>query len=262
MRHAADRDLEPHRDHRAGARPARGDRLDRRRVHHRLAGDGPLLPHHARRADRLRLGRGPGRASARAPHGRAELDPAWSSTRSERHLRPLLPRARGPADRARLGRADRRLADPPAGDLASSSPGSTAPSATRATASGRRTWSAARSPRWRSSADDEASRLAFVDPPPQQRPARAVSLPRRQRDPARDPAPGGGARARPAPRPGHPRRSPRIPERIGHPHRALSLLRSSLPAACAFRSLTIPSQDTSTGPLRWRAASFLATSSR
>ena len=37
------------------------DRLDRRRVHHRLAGDDPLLPHHARRPDRLRLGRRPGR---------------------------------------------------------------------------------------------------------------------------------------------------------------------------------------------------------
>ena len=53
----ADRDLQPHGDHRAGARPDRGARLDRRRVHHRLAGDGPLLPDDPRRADRLRLGR-------------------------------------------------------------------------------------------------------------------------------------------------------------------------------------------------------------
>ena len=50
-------------------RPARGDRLDRRRVHHRLAGDGPLLPHHPRRPDRLRLGRRQGRL--RRPHRRA-----------------------------------------------------------------------------------------------------------------------------------------------------------------------------------------------
>ena len=57
----ADRDLEPHRDHRAGARAARGDRLDRRRVHHRLAGDDPLLPHHSGRPDRVRLGRRPDR---------------------------------------------------------------------------------------------------------------------------------------------------------------------------------------------------------
>ena len=40
---------------------ARADRLDRGRVHNRLAGDGPLLPHHPGRPDRLRLGRGKGR---------------------------------------------------------------------------------------------------------------------------------------------------------------------------------------------------------
>ena len=56
-----DRDLEPHRDHRAGARAARADRLDRGRVHHRLAGDDPLLPHDSGRTDRVRLGRGPDR---------------------------------------------------------------------------------------------------------------------------------------------------------------------------------------------------------
>ena len=59
-------DLEPHRDHRAGPGPARADRLDRGRVHNRLAGDGPLLPHHPGRPDRLRLGRGKGRLRAPA----------------------------------------------------------------------------------------------------------------------------------------------------------------------------------------------------
>ena len=42
------------------------DRLDRGRVHNRLAGDGPLLPHHPGRPDRLRLGRGQGSRSAPA----------------------------------------------------------------------------------------------------------------------------------------------------------------------------------------------------
>ena len=86
--------LEPHRGHRAGARGPRGDRLDRRRVHHRLAGDDPLLPHHPRRADRVRLGRRQGRPSAPAPHGRAERDPGVVA-RGRAPSAPFLPRPRG-----------------------------------------------------------------------------------------------------------------------------------------------------------------------
>ena len=64
--HPAVGHLVPHRAHRAGARRARGDRLDRRRVHHRRPHARPLLPHHARRTHRLRLGRRAGSPTARA----------------------------------------------------------------------------------------------------------------------------------------------------------------------------------------------------
>ena len=86
-------DLEPHRDHRAGPGPARADRLDRGRVHNRLAGDGPLLPHHPGRPHRLRLGRGEGRL--RHPHGRPCRARPGGDRRGPRPPAPLLPRARG-----------------------------------------------------------------------------------------------------------------------------------------------------------------------
>ncbi len=132
----------------------------------RLAGDGPLLPHHARRADRLRLGRRPGGRAALAPTAGPRSIPRVAR-QVERAPAALLPRPRGPARRARLGRPDRRFADPPAGDRrARSRPGALPRSATPATGSGRRTWSAARSPRWRSTAATSTTRLAIVTPPP------------------------------------------------------------------------------------------------
>ena len=86
-------DLQPHGHHRAGARRARRDRLDGRRVHHRLAGDGPLLPHHPGRANRLRLGGRPSRAG-RPPRrpGRARPQ-AWPPRSSATCVR-FFPRSR------------------------------------------------------------------------------------------------------------------------------------------------------------------------
>ena len=65
---------------------------------------------------RIAFGWGGGRVAFGArTDGRAERDPAViDEVRAP--PAPLLPRARGQADRARLGRADRRLAQPPAGD--------------------------------------------------------------------------------------------------------------------------------------------------
>ena len=200
-------------DHRAGPRPARGDRLDRGRVHHRLAGDGPLLPDHPGRPDRLRLGRGPGRA--RRPH----------------------PRPR----RARPGR-DRRGRAPHA---SASSPGSRAGGSTHAWGGPidvspshlpviveleRRDPLRLRLHRPRGRAVAPARPLARLagarhrrrgQPPRAHQPAAgpgpagAVSLPRRLADPAGDPAPGGRAGAGRRARPCHRRPSPRSPERIG-----------------------------------------------
>ena len=70
LRRSLTADLQPHGRHRAGPRGARGDRLDRRRVHHRLAAHDPLLPHDAGRPDRLRLGRRPDRPRRRRPRPR------------------------------------------------------------------------------------------------------------------------------------------------------------------------------------------------
>ena len=81
-----DRRLQPHRAHRAGARRDRGARLDRRRGDHRRPRAAALLPHHARRADPVRLGR---RADGLR---RAHAAGAWRSTprSSRRRARDLV----------------------------------------------------------------------------------------------------------------------------------------------------------------------------
>ena len=92
-RQALDR-LLAHRPHRAGAGAARGDRLDRRRVHHRQPRSGRLLSHHPRRADRLRLGRGadrPRRPARRA----APSSTRRSSAQTVEHLGALFPGLEG-----------------------------------------------------------------------------------------------------------------------------------------------------------------------
>ena len=97
----AHRRLLPHRDHRAGPRRDREDRLDRRRGDHRRPFPRPLLPHHARPADRLRLGRRPdhdGRPPARPRRGRPR-----GGRRAARPPARLLPRPRRPSRHPRLG---------------------------------------------------------------------------------------------------------------------------------------------------------------
>ena len=104
--------------------------------------------HDARRADRVRLGR---RADGgrRAAGRRMEVDHGVIA-QVKRDLVRFFPQLEGRRDRARLGRADRRLPHAPPGDRrrAGCPPGRR--SATRATASARRTCSAARSRRSRS----------------------------------------------------------------------------------------------------------------
>ena len=82
--------LLPHRPHRAGPRAARGDRLDRRRVHHRQPRPGRLLPHHPGRPDRLRLGRRPDRDGRRPRRPRRARPPRWS-TATTAHLGDFFP---------------------------------------------------------------------------------------------------------------------------------------------------------------------------
>ena len=143
--------LLPHRPHRARAGAARGDRLDRRRVHHRQPRPDRLLPHHPRRPDRLRLGRRPDR-DGRAP-------------RRPRRARPRGGRASPPPTSATTSPASTGAASPTPG-AARSTPrrptcrwscrcAAAAPSpppATPATASAPPTWSAEPSPRWPSTA--------------------------------------------------------------------------------------------------------------
>ena len=217
----ADRDLEPHGDHRAGPRRARGDRLDRRRVHHRLAGDDPLLPDHARRADRLRLGRRPDRPRRPDCTAAPSVDPGG-------RRRGRAPPASASSRRSRARRIEHAWGGPidvspthlPV--IRSSSPGSTARLRLHR-------------PRGRALAHGRPlARLAGARPPRRGEPARRSSTRRRVRvppepfryvggtiDPARDPAQGGGARARPPARPADPggRRDPGADR---HPHRALS----------------------------------------
>ena len=158
---AAVRDLLPHRADRAGARRARGDRLDRRRVHHRRPHAPPLLPHDARRADRVRLGRRPARLR------RAPERPHRGGPRGGRRGAPPpaadLPRARG-APRSRTPGAARstcRPATSPRSARCRAGP-STSPSASPATAWARRTWPAAPSPRWRSTGATAGRSLPLV----------------------------------------------------------------------------------------------------
>ena len=148
----ADGLLQPHRLHGARSRRDRGARLDGRRVGERRARAAALHAHHARRADRVRLGR---RADGR---GRAHRRARWRSTTgvvaaARRDLLRFFPHARGARDRARLGRPDRRLPHPPA---RRDEPARACPpgprSATRATASARRICWAGRWPRSRSTA--------------------------------------------------------------------------------------------------------------
>src|SRR5215218_3064907 len=82
----------------------------RGRVHHRRPDAPPLLPHHARRPDRVRLGRRA--AGIRRPPKRADRGGPGRGGRGAPAPRPDLPRPRGPRRHARLGRADRRLAQP------------------------------------------------------------------------------------------------------------------------------------------------------
>ena len=89
-----------------------GDRLDRWRVHHRQPRPDRLLPHHARRPDRLRLGRWPDR-DGRAPV-RPLRDRPRGRCRVAAHLCDYFPGLAGPRAHPRLGRPDRRLPHPPA----------------------------------------------------------------------------------------------------------------------------------------------------
>ena len=103
--------LEPHRADRAGAGRDRGARLDRRRGDHRRPRAAALLPHHARRAHPVRLGRradGGGRAHARA-HGRRP-GRSWPQTR--RSLLRIFPALAGRRDRRTPG-AGRSTSPPP-----------------------------------------------------------------------------------------------------------------------------------------------------
>ncbi len=110
----AHRCVESHGHHRAGAGRAGGDRVDRRGMHHRFASDGPVLPHDARRPDRVRVGRRSRRP--RRPRERASRGRPTRGRRGGAAAGPGLSRPARPPDRARLGRPDRRLPDPPAGD--------------------------------------------------------------------------------------------------------------------------------------------------
>ena len=161
----ADRDLEPHRDHRAGAGRARGARLDAAASASPTRARWSTTSGPPATTGSPSAGAAAGSPSAARLHGRAELDPAVvGEVRAPPG--PLLPGARGQADRARLGRSDRRLADPPARDrraragrvhYASATPGNGVGPSHLA---GRSLASLALERR------DEATRLAIVDPPP------------------------------------------------------------------------------------------------
>ena len=109
---AADELRERRRPHRAGARPSRGDRLDRRRGDRRRPHVPPLLPHDAgrSRADGQRLGAARARGPSRHPPPRR---PPGAGPRPRRTA-PAPPRSRRGAARSALERADRRLRRPPA----------------------------------------------------------------------------------------------------------------------------------------------------
>ena len=103
---------------------------------------------------RIAFGWGGGRIAMGArTEGRAELDAEVVAPDRRRTCTRLLPGPRGTRDHPRLGRPDRRHARPTCRwscRCAAAAP--SPPPATPATASAPRTWSAARSPRWRSTA--------------------------------------------------------------------------------------------------------------
>ena len=155
--------LVAHRADRAGARRARGDRLDGRRVRHRRADVRALLPHDPRRPDRRSAGAADGWRPGARLGGRVEVD-ADVAGETHRHLVDDVPGARGPrrsptpgAARSTSRRATCRRS------ARSTARRSTTRSASPATASARRTWPAASSPRWPPAS---ASDLAVVDPEP------------------------------------------------------------------------------------------------
>ena len=137
--------LLPHRPHRAGAGAAGGGRLDRRRVHHRQSRPDRLLPHHAGRPDRLRLGRRPDRDGR--PPGRPDRAGPRGRLAHRRPSPRLLPRPRRAPPDPRLGRPDRRLPDSPAaGHCRCVAAAPSSPPATPATASAPPAWWARRWP--------------------------------------------------------------------------------------------------------------------
>ena len=145
---------------------AGGDRLDRRRVHHRQPRPARLLPHHPGRPHRLRLGRRPDRDGRPAARPRPSSTPRSSPLAAE-HLRAYFPGLAGRAHHPRLGRPDRRLADPPPrwscrsrGGRAFAAAGYTGNGVGPSHMVGRTLASLALDRR------DEHSRLAFVDPSP------------------------------------------------------------------------------------------------
>ena len=203
-----------HRAHRAGARRARGDRLDRRRVDHRRAHVPALLPHHRTTAASCSAGAAGGSPRARGSRprrgrpggGRGDAPPP----------RRDAPRRSTAPHHARVGRADRRLARATSRRSArSTARRSTTRSASPATASARRTSRGASSPRAR--AGETPGRRAARGRPGA-RPARAARLGRRHGRPRRVPAQRAPRGAGPPRRPAHPR-GLRGAEGARHPRR-------------------------------------------
>ena len=167
--------------------------------------DGRALLHYMRttRDDRIVFGWAGGRMAAGArPGGRMEVDhDVVAQVRAD--LVRFFPAARRPPDRARLGRADRRLPHPPPRDRRPArAAGVGRVRLHRQRRRARRTCSAARWRRSRSTGATPVTRLPFVDPPPRARAARAAADRRRRRDPPRARAQGGGRGGRPRAGPG------------------------------------------------------------
>ena len=141
------RRLQPHRPDRARPGRARAGRLDGRRGDRRLPHPAPLLPHDARRPDRLRLGRRhdgarrPPPAPARRRRGRRRPSRALGSSGSSRS---------SPAARSRTPGAGRSTSPPRTCRSSAAAAASTTASASPATASARASSAAGSSPGWRS----------------------------------------------------------------------------------------------------------------
>ena len=209
-RHAppADAHLEPHRDHRAGARRCSSEigwtggeciTDSRAMIHYfRTTPDG-----------RIAFGWGGGRVVFGArTHGRAERDPGVVARARAPPAAASSPALAGHADRARLGRPDRRLAQPPAGDRRARA---RHPLRLRLHRPRRRPVAHARPLARLAGARPPTTRraeLALVNPTAAARAARAVALPGRLGHPPRDPAQGGGDGARRASRARSRRASP------------------------------------------------------